>query len=54
MLDKDARGILRGTGTLVGKLYQLDSEVVTSGQISAIALSGDSDLWHASATRACQ
>ena len=45
-LIRDESGILRGTGTLLDKLYHLDCEVVTDRQMSAVAFTEDNDLWH--------
>ena len=41
----DASGKLRGTGSLVNKLYKLDCEEVTNEHFSKIAQES-SDLWH--------
>ena len=45
---QDSKGILRGMGSLVGKLYQLDSEAIVQEQVS-VASDADNctnDLWH--------
>ena len=48
MLDSSNKGILRGTGSLVGKLYQLDSEAIVQEQVSVVsdADSCTNNLWH--------
>ena len=44
---RDGSGILRGMGSLVNKLYQLDCEVLRSEQVSlAASQDNEVDVWH--------
>ena len=43
---RDSKGILRGMGSLMDKLYQLDCESIIHEQASVASDIGSADLWH--------
>ena len=43
---RDANGVLRGMGTLVGEMYQLNCESLRNNQRALVAVNNEADLWH--------
>ena len=43
---RDANGVLRGMGTLLDKMYQLNCESLRNNQRALVAVNNEADLWH--------
>ena len=43
---KDSNGVVRATGTIRNKLYELDCESTTVSETAHVSLTSDSTLWH--------
>ena len=43
---RDANGVLRGMGTLLDKMYQLNCESLRNNQRALVVVNNEADLWH--------